>query len=55
MTESLLDAVTSMRHHGAHMARVVDPEDGNVVGIAALEDVLEELVGDVVDAGQHVR
>ncbi|MFW6033961.1 MAG: hemolysin family protein [bacterium] len=55
LDQSLLDALTSMRHHGAHMARVVDPEDGNVVGIAALEDVLEELVGDVVDAGQHVR
>jgi CBS domain containing-hemolysin-like protein len=31
----------------------VDPNDSQVVGVATLEDVLEELVGEVVDAGQR--
>jgi CBS domain containing-hemolysin-like protein len=53
--QSLRDALRVMQSHGAHMARVVDTRDGRVVGVAALEDVLEELVGDVMDAGQHVR
>ena len=32
-----------------HMARVVD-DDGRVVGVATLEDVIEELVGEIRDA-----
>jgi CBS domain containing-hemolysin-like protein len=51
--QSLRDALATMQARGAHMARVVDPHNGNVLGVAALEDVLEELVGDVVDAGQR--
>jgi CBS domain containing-hemolysin-like protein len=35
------------------MARVFDPHTGRVLGVATLEDVLEELVGGVVDAGQQ--
>ena len=53
--QSLRDALRIMQSHGAHMARVVDTRDGRVVGVAALEDVLGELVGDVTDAGQQVR
>ncbi len=34
---------------GAHMALVVDP-DGAVLGVATLEDVIEELVGEIRDA-----
>ena len=50
--QSLRDALGVMQARGAHMARVVDPDDGRLLGVATLEDVLEELVGDVVDAGQ---
>ena len=52
--DSLRDALSTMQAKGAHMARVVDPEEGRVHGVATLEDVLEELVGEVVDAGQRV-
>jgi CBS domain containing-hemolysin-like protein len=52
--QSLREALATMQVRGAHMARVVDPDDGRVLGVAALEDVIEELVGDVVDAGQRV-
>lgn len=51
--QSLRDALATMQARGAHLARVVDPHDDRLLGVAALEDVLEELVGDVVDAGQH--
>ena len=38
-----------MRHSGSHMARLVD-ENGRTKGAIALEDILEELVGEVADA-----
>lgn len=50
--DRLHDALRVMQHRGAHMARVVQ-EDGSVVGIVALEDVLEELVGEIRDATQQ--
>jgi CBS domain containing-hemolysin-like protein len=50
--QSLPDALATMQARGAHMARVVDPENGKVLGVATLEDVLEKLVGDIVDAGE---
>lgn len=49
LQSSLDEALTSMQAGGAQMARVVDPEDRSVVGLAFLEDVLEELVGEVID------
>jgi CBS domain containing-hemolysin-like protein len=42
------DALTSMRRAAAHLAAVVDP-GGRVLGLVALEDVLEMLVGEVND------
>ena len=36
----------------AHLARVVDPE-GADIGVVFLEDVIEELVGEVTDASQR--
>ena len=45
----LHDVLASLRRKGAHLARVVDDE-GQVVGLATLEDVLEELVGEIRDA-----
>ncbi|WP_062134444.1 hemolysin family protein [Demequina aestuarii] len=50
---SLEEALTAMQARGAHIALVRD-DDGNVVGAAMLEDVIERLVGEVVDAGQVV-
>ena len=38
-----------MQVTGSHLARVVEP-DGTVLGIVFLEDVLEELVGEVTDS-----
>ena len=55
LDQSLRSTLAIMQAHGAHMARVIDPNDDNGVGVATLEDVLEELVGEVVDAGQHIR
>jgi CBS domain containing-hemolysin-like protein len=47
--EQLHDALATLRRDGAHMARVVDP-DGHTLGIITLEDVIEELVGEIRDA-----
>jgi CBS domain containing-hemolysin-like protein len=43
------EALTTMQRAGTHLARVVDP-GGTTVGVLFLEDVLEELVGEVRDA-----
>jgi CBS domain containing-hemolysin-like protein len=53
--QSLREVLAVMQTRGAHLARVVDPHDDRLLGVAALEDVLEELVGEVVDAGQGAR
>jgi len=45
----LHDALESLQRRGAHMGRVVQ-EDGTVLGLVTLEDVLEELVGEIRDA-----
>ncbi len=45
----LHDALEVLQRKGAHMARVVDA-DGATRGVAALEDVIEELVGEIRDA-----
>lgn len=47
--DSLAAALQVLRDKGAHMARVVD-DTGRVLGVATLEDVLEELVGEIRDA-----
>jgi CBS domain containing-hemolysin-like protein len=46
------EALAAMQRSGAHLARVVDP-DGATAGVLFLEDVLEELVGEVWDATQR--
>jgi len=43
------DVLAAMQRSGAHLARVVGA-DGTVGGVVFLEDVLEELVGEVRDA-----
>jgi CBS domain containing-hemolysin-like protein len=45
----LEDALASMRRVHAHMAKAFDSQ-GNVQGVLFLEDILEELVGEVQDA-----
>jgi CBS domain containing-hemolysin-like protein len=45
----LEDALASMRRVGAHLARVFN-RGGKVTGVLFLEDILEELVGEVQDA-----
>ncbi|WP_432479869.1 hemolysin family protein [Nocardioides sp. GXQ0305] len=52
VTDLLHDALERLQHRGAHMARVVET-DGSVLGIATLEDVIEELVGEIRDAAHH--
>lgn len=47
--DALHDALETLQRRGAHMARVVD-EDGRTLGLATLEDVIEELVGEIRDA-----
>ena len=47
--DTLVSALQTLQAKGAHMARVVDDE-GHVLGVATLEDVIEELVGEIRDA-----
>jgi CBS domain containing-hemolysin-like protein len=44
----LLEALRVMQARGSHMARVADAS-GDVLGVIMLEDVLEELVGEIRD------
>ncbi|AFR31270.1 hemolysin family protein [Arthrobacter sp. Rue61a] len=45
----LEDALATMRRSGAHVARVFDTA-GDTTGVLFLEDIIEELVGEVQDA-----
>ncbi len=51
--EPLPEVLSAMRRSGAHLGRVV--EDGALLGLVALEDVLEQLIGDVRDAADEGR
>jgi CBS domain containing-hemolysin-like protein len=46
--DPLHDTLEKLQRRGAHMARVVDAE-GGTLGVATLEDVIEELVGEIRD------
>lgn len=48
-TTDLEDALAAMRRSGVHIARVFD-ETGDTRGVLFLEDIIEELVGEVQDA-----
>ncbi|WP_066042062.1 hemolysin family protein [Herbiconiux solani] len=50
--DDLEDALAAMRRSGAHVARTLDGdvvETGAVTGVLFLEDIIEELVGEVTD------
>lgn len=49
--DEIEDALAAMQRSGAHVARVDD--GGTTVGVVFLEDILEELVGEVRDAMQR--
>ncbi|WP_396642953.1 hemolysin family protein [Microbacterium sp.] len=48
-TTDLEDALATMRRTGRHLARVRD-QSGETTGVLFLEDIIEELVGEVQDA-----
>ena len=50
--DALHDALETLQRRGAHLGCVVG-DDGGVVGVIALEDVLEELVGEIRDAAHQ--
>ena len=51
-SDVLHDALETVQRKGAHMARVID-EDGRLLGLVTLEDILEELVGEIRDAAHQ--
>ncbi|CUU55957.1 hypothetical protein CcI49_01350 [Frankia sp. CcI49] len=46
--ESLRTVLATMQRSGSHLARLSD-ETGRILGLVALEDILEELVGEIRD------
>jgi CBS domain containing-hemolysin-like protein len=51
--DELEDALAQIRAEGAHVARVRG-EDGSTTGVLFLEDIVEELIGEVQDAANRV-
>ena len=51
MDDGVEDALATMQRTGSHLARVLGP-DGGTRGVLFLEDVIEELVGEIRDVTQ---
>ena len=45
--QSLRSVLETMRSEGSHLVRARDAESAETVGVVAMEDVLEELVGEI--------
>ena len=52
-TATLQTALATLRRTGSHLARLTD-ENGQTHGLIALEDILEQLVGEVADANRQL-
>ncbi|MGO2539739.1 MAG: hemolysin family protein [Specibacter sp.] len=53
--EEIEDVLGTMQHTGSHMARVIDGNE-QTIGVLFLEDVIEQLVGEIRDATQtHIQ
>lgn len=53
--EEIEDVLSTMQRTGSHMARVIDAS-GQTMGVLFLEDVIEQLVGEIRDATQtHIQ
>lgn len=53
--EEIEDVLATMQRTGTHMARVIDAS-GQTMGVLFLEDVIEQLVGEIRDATQtHIQ
>jgi CBS domain containing-hemolysin-like protein len=52
-TATLQTALAALRRSGSHLARLID-DNGQTQAVIALEDILEELVGEVMDATRRL-
>jgi CBS domain containing-hemolysin-like protein len=54
-TDRLRSVLATMQRSRAHLARVTAADSGRVLGVVALEDVLEELVGEIRDEAASAK
>ncbi|MGZ3450207.1 MAG: hemolysin family protein [Polyangiales bacterium] len=53
-TRRALEVMREMQNAGTHLALVID-EQGMVTGLLTLQDMLEELVGEILSEGEHAH